>query len=142
MAHYFAQIDDRNIVQRVIVVSDEDCCDSNNTHNEECGITFCKLLVQDPTSRWKESFKDGSQRGRAAGIGFKYDSELNAYIPPQPFPSWTLNTTTFDWDPPHAMPELTAEQLEARSYYQWNEVAYMADNSQGWTLLTVNQDSE
>ena len=64
MARYFAQIDDRNIVQRVIVVSNEDCVDSNNAHNEEVGIAFCKLLIQDPSSKWKESFKDGSQRRR------------------------------------------------------------------------------
>ena len=113
MARYFAQIDDRDIVQRVIVVSDEDCVDSNNEHNEEVGIVFCKMLVQDPSSKWKESFKDGSQRGRAAGIGFEYDSTRNAYIPPQPYPSWTLNETSYDWEPPIEKPTLTEEQIAA-----------------------------
>ena len=45
MARYFAQIDDRDIVQRVIVVSDEDCVDSNGEHNEEVGIAFCKIFL-------------------------------------------------------------------------------------------------
>jgi hypothetical protein len=139
MAKYFAEIDNRDIVKRVIVVSNEDCVDSNNEHNEEVGIAFCKLLTQNPTSKWKESFKDGSQRSRPAGIGYTYDSTRNAYIPPQPFPSWSLNTTTLDWDPPYDMPELTAEQLESRSHYQWNEVSYMADNTQGWTLITLGE---
>ena len=98
MARYFAQIDDRDIVQRVIVVSDEDCVDSNDEHNEEVGIAFCKILTQDSSSKWKESFKDGSQRGRPAGIGYKYDSTRNAYIPPQPYPSWTLDETTYNWE--------------------------------------------
>lgn len=137
MARYFAQIDDRDIVQRVIVVSDEDCVDSNDEHNEEVGIAFCKILTQDSSSKWKESFKDGSQRGRPAGIGYKYDSTLNAYIPPQPYPSWTLDETAYNWEPPITIPTLTDEQIASRSYYEWNEVAYMADNTTGWTLITL-----
>lgn len=137
MTRYFARIDDRNIVQQVIVVADEDCLDSNNEHNEEVGIAFCKFLAQDPSTKWKESFKDGSQRGRGAGIGYTYDSTRDAYIPPQPFPSWTLNETTYIWEPPITMPTLTEDQIAARSYYEWNEVAYMADNTTGWTLITL-----
>ena len=137
MARYFAQIDDSNIVQRVIVVSDNDCVDSNNEHNEEVGIAFCKFLVQDPSSKWKESFKDGSQRKRAAGIGFEYDSTRDAYIPPRPFPSWTLNETSCDWEPPIPKPTLTDEQVAARGYYMWNEVSYMADNTTGWTFIEL-----
>lgn len=141
MSRHFAEIDARNFVKRVIVVSDEDCCDSNGQHNEECGITFCKLLVQDPSSRWKESFKDGSKRVRAAAIGSYYDEALDAYILPRPFPSWSLNQTTLDWEPPYPMPELTPEQIAAGNcYYAWNEVSYNADNTQGWTLITINRN--
>ena len=137
MTRYFAQIDNNNIVQRVIVVSDEDCLDSNNEHNEEVGIAFCKFLVQDSSSKWKESFKDGSQRGRSAGIGHTYDSTHNAFIPPRPFPSWTLNETSYDWEPPIPKPTLTDEQVAARGYYMWNEVSHMADNTTGWTLIEL-----
>jgi hypothetical protein len=61
-----------------------------------------------------ETFKDGSQRKNYAGIGMEYDSVRDAFIPEKPFPSWTLNETTCDWDPPIAMPD-------DGKYYKWNE---------------------
>jgi len=44
----------------------------------------------------------------------EYDSVRDAFIPEKPFPSWTLNETTCDWDPPIAMPD-------DGKYYKWNE---------------------
>ena len=61
-----------------------------------------------------ETFKDGSQRKNYAGIGMEYDSIRYVFIPEKPFPSWTLNETTCDWDPPIAMPD-------DGKYYKWNE---------------------
>lgn len=49
-----------------------------------------------------------------AGVGFTYDSTKDAFIPPQPFPSWTLNETTCRWDAPVAYPQ---DGL----MYQWDE---------------------
>ena len=43
-------------------------------------------------------------RGNYAGIGYIYDSGLDAFYPPQPFPSWTLNHTSFTWGAPTPMP--------------------------------------
>ena len=135
MAH-FAQLDENNTVLQVIVVADEDTKDGDY-ESEAVGIAFCKILTQDSSSKWKESFKDGSQRGRPAGIGYEYDSTRNAYIPPQPYPSWTLDETTYNWEAPITLPTLTDEQIAARSYYEWDEVAHMADNTTGWTLITL-----
>ena len=50
--------------------------------------------------------------------------------------SHTLNTTTGMWDPPHAAPALTEVQQEERSYYRWDESAWVADNTEGWVLVT------
>jgi len=54
-------------------------------------------------------------RKNYAGIGFKYDAQRNAFIPPQPFASWVLNEDTCLWDPPVPMP--TDEKL-----YTWDEI--------------------
>jgi len=48
--------------------------------------------------------EDRPLRKNYAGIGYAYDSQRDAFIPPQPYPSWTLNETTCLWDCPVAMP--------------------------------------
>lgn len=55
-------------------------------------------------------------RGNYAGIGFVYDPENDVFYEPQPFPSWTLNTTTWTWEPPIALPS-DADTV----VYEWNE---------------------
>jgi hypothetical protein len=53
-------------------------------------------------------------RGNYAGIGYTYDRTNDVFYPPQPFSSWTLNTTTWTWEAPVAYPS------DGKSY-QWNE---------------------
>jgi len=53
-------------------------------------------------------------RKNYAGVGFTYDSARNAFIPPQPFPSWTLNETTCQWEP-------TVDYPDDTNMYTWNE---------------------
>jgi hypothetical protein len=53
-------------------------------------------------------------RGNYAGIGFTYDREHDVFYAPQPFSSWTLNTSTWLWDPP--IPHPTDGKI-----YSWNE---------------------
>jgi hypothetical protein len=119
MAHY-AQLDENNIVTQVIVVSNDDCTDENGNENEEIGIAVCKQLLGADTN-WKKTSYNNNIRVRYAGIGYSYNAELDAFISPQPFPSWTLNTETADWDPPVTCPELTEAQVSTHSYYSWNE---------------------
>jgi hypothetical protein len=57
-------------------------------------------------------------RKNHAGIGYTYDEERDAFIPPKPFKSWILNEDTCHWEAPVALP---AEQLENNEYYFWNE---------------------
>lgn len=54
-------------------------------------------------------------RGNYAGIGFTYDRTNDVFYAPAPFPSWTLNTNTWSWDPPVPMP------TEEGKMYRWNE---------------------
>ena len=135
MAHY-AQLDENNIVTQVIVVSNSDITDANGNEVEEIGIGFCKKLLGKDTN-WKQTSYNNNIRVRYAGIGYSFSEELNAFIPPSPFPSFVLNNTTADWvSPLGAAPELTEEEIASRSFYKWDEDAYQADNTTGWVLET------
>ena len=135
MAH-FAQLDSNNVVTQVIVVSNDDTSDSNGVETESIGVAFCQKLLGADTN-WKQTSYNGNMRVRYAGIGYSYNASLDAFVPPQPFASWTLDSGTADWvSPLGAAPALTAEQTEAGSYYSWDEDAYQADNATGWTLTT------
>lgn len=134
MAH-FAKLDENNVVTQVIVVNDNDIIDPHTGLEDEIiGIAFCKKLFG---GNWKQTSYNGRIRGYYAGIGFTYNAALDAFIPPQPFPSWTLDNDTANWiSPLGAAPALTEAQVEARSEYFWNEDAYQADNTTGWELIT------
>ena len=120
MAH-FCQLDENNVVTQVIVVSNDDCSDSNGVEVEEIGVAFCKKLLGADT-RWKQTSYNNSIRVRYAGIGYTYNEELDAFIPPQPFASWVLNEETADWESPVGpAPALTEAEVEARSFYKWDE---------------------
>ena len=106
MSH-FAHIDDDNRVDRVIVVEPEQIASG------EFG---------DP-SRWRQtSYRTwGNQhpegqplRKNYAAIGFSYDPVLDAFIPPQPWPSWILNTDTGLWEAPQPRPT-------QHDFWQWDE---------------------
>jgi hypothetical protein len=71
-------------------------------------------------------------RKNYAGIGFTYDRDRDAFIPPQPFASWTLNDDSCLWECPIAYPDDDA-------MYIWDEDAYQADNTAGWVLVPEEQ---
>jgi len=108
MAH-FAELGEDNIVLRVIVVSNDVCKDAEGEESEAVGAEFCRNLLG---GTWKQTSYNGNMRFRYAGVGYTYDSDFDAFIAPKPFPSWTLNEETTDWEPPVARPEGT---------YTWNE---------------------
>jgi len=141
MAH-FAELDENNVVTQVIVVSNDDIKDNNGTEVESIGIAFCQKLLGADTN-WKQTSYNNNMRVRYAGIGYSYNAELDAFIPPQPFASWTLDSETADWvSPLGAAPALTDAEVEARSFYRWDEDAYQADNTTGWVLETPEAPAE
>ena len=123
MAH-FAKLGTGNIIERVEVVSNDIAT------TEQAGVDFLNNLygtrdVWKQTSyntRGGEHLLDGTPfRKNYAGIGFKYDQSRDAFIPPKPFNSWTLNETTCLWEAP--IPKPNDEQI-----YDWNET------NQSWDL--------
>ena len=125
MAH-FAEIDENNIVKRVIVVGNADCNGGDFPGSEASGAAFCNKLLG---GTWKQTSYNSNFRKRYAGKGMKYDASLDMFITQQPYASWTLSTegdTKGDWVAPIAKPE---------GDYTWDEAAYQADNTQGWVAV-------
>ena len=111
MAH-FARIDDNNVVQQVIVVANKDTADANGVEKEHIGAAFCESLLG---GTWKQTSYNGNFRKHYAGIGYKYDADLDAFVPPKPFPSWTLDANC-NWQAPVPMPS-------DGEMYSWDEAA-------------------
>jgi len=80
---------------------------------EQNGIDFLNNLYGS-RDVWKQTFINGSQRKNYAGVGYTYDESRDAFIPKQPFNSWTLNEDTCQWEAPVAYPD-------DGKRYNWNE---------------------
>ena len=100
MAH-FARIDENNTVVSVIVVDNKDTADANGVEKEYIGAAFCERLFG---GNWKQTSYNGNIRKNYAGIGYSYDAVRDAFIPPQPYPSWPLNELTCLWESPVPYP--------------------------------------
>jgi hypothetical protein len=105
MAHY-AFLDEDNVVTEVIT-----------------GIDETELIEGIDTETWYGNFRNqvckrtsynNNYRKNYAGIGYRYDETLDAFIPPKPYDSWLLDEETCLWEAPVAYPD-DGEQ------YVWNE---------------------
>ena len=101
MAH-FAKIEN-SVVANVIVVNNTVLQDDDGVEVESLGIAFCKKLFGDDTE-WVQTSYNNNFRKRYAGIGYTYDSEKDMFIPPKPYPSWSLDSEG-DWQAPVAKPD-------------------------------------
>ena len=132
MAH-FAKIGDDNIVKQVIVIGNDDIVDENGEEQEELGIAFINNLYKTDENWIQTSYNtrggvhysvnesgvyeqdDGvALRKNYAGLGYTYDEERDAFIPPKPFDSWSLDEDTCIWEAPTPSPE------DGESYF-WDE---------------------
>ena len=113
MAH-FAELDENNIVQQVIVVHNNELIDENGVEQEAIGAKFCQDLL---SGRWIKTSYNATINGfrkNFAGVGYTYDETRDAFISPKPYASWLLNEQTCIWEPPIAYPN-------DDNYYEWNE---------------------
>jgi hypothetical protein len=103
MAHY-AFLDENNIVTEVITGLDEGTNGINwETHYGLIRNQFCKRTSYN-TSAGEHKNGGTPFRKNYAGIGYTYDSSRDAFIPPKPYASWTLNENTCLWDSPTPVP--------------------------------------
>jgi hypothetical protein len=114
MAH-FAKLDNENIVEQVIVVANDVLLDESGIEQEKIGIDFCRYLSN--WNNWKQTSYNKTFRKNFAGIGYFYDENRDAFIPPKPFNSWVLDEETCIWNPPVKYPENTSED----DFYTWDE---------------------
>jgi hypothetical protein len=108
MAHY-ALLDENNKVVQVITGIDE-------TELIE-GITPEQWYGKFHNMKCVRTSYNGNIRYNYAGIGYTYDAEFDAFIPPRLFDSWKLNYETFQWVPPVAMPA-----REEGFTFKWSEI--------------------
>jgi hypothetical protein len=120
---YFAKIEN-NIVIDVNCIVNEVIKDSNGVEQEQLGINFLRTFYNEPDAIWKQTSYNtvggvnllgGTPfRKNYAGIGYTYDSNRDAFIPPKPFNSWILNESICNWEAPVARPN-------DNNIYTWNE---------------------
>lgn len=145
MAH-FAKLDANNVVEQVIVVADSDS-GGGTLATESVGISFCKSLYGDDTN-WKQTSYNQSFRGRYAGIGFTYMTnvqtlgvastdifiEQEGWMPA----SWGIGKTHAHWISPLPKPSISDEEEQLGKHYEWYEAAHQADSATpktvGWAL--------
>lgn len=115
----FAELDENNIIARVIVIDSQYETDGENWCNMFLGGTWKQTSYYTQggiNSQGKPPF-----RKNYAGIGYKYDSNRDAFIPPQPFASWLIDEEKGLWAAPKEYPQDGKE-------YVWNE------NSKKWDV--------
>jgi hypothetical protein len=96
MAH-FAELDDSGTVIRVIVVINELMLDDNGHESEPVGAAYCQSLFGAET-RWAQTSYSGKFRKNYAGIGYTFDTQRDAFIPPKPNGDhWLLDEGTCQW---------------------------------------------
>ena len=126
MAHYAKVLE--GIVETVIVAESEffnTFVDDSpgkwiqTSYNTRGGVHY------EPNSNTPSSDQSKALRKNYAAVGYTYDKTKDAFIPPQQFPSWTLNETTCLWDPPMPQPS------DGKAYL-WDESLYQSDNTKGW----------
>lgn len=114
MAH-FAEIDENNIVLRVTVINNDDIL-VNGVENEQKGIDICKTIYPS-SNRWVQTSYNKTFRKNFAGIGYTYDEQRDAFIPPKPFASWILNEQKCWWEAPIESPFNGTDG----KFYSWDE---------------------
>tara|TARA_Y100001937_G_C7096502_1_gene320326 strand:- start:380 stop:802 length:423 start_codon:yes stop_codon:yes gene_type:complete len=138
MAH-FAKLGIGNKVEQVIVIS------NNDAPTEQAGVNFINNLFG-TNDIWKQTSyntrrgiyyegnikaEDQSKafRKNFAGIGSRYDENLDAFIEPQPHLSWVLNKESCSWEPPVPYPDDGIAYNDGGKIYKWDET------STNWVLI-------
>lgn len=109
----FAQIENSVVVD--VIVAEQDVINTMNG-------TWVQTSYN--TVGGKHTLGGTPLRGNYAGVGYTYDAKNDVFYQPQPFPSWTLNTTTWNWDCPVPQP------VDGKIYH-WNE------NNQVWDVVAT-----
>ena len=114
MSH-FAKVENGTVTQ--VIVAEQDFIDAGHVGDPASWVQTSYNTRGGVHYSAETGEPDGgvALRGNYAGIGYVYDAELDAFYAPSPFPSWTLNSSTFAWEAPTPMP------VEEGKFYTWDE---------------------
>jgi hypothetical protein len=102
-----------DIVEDVIVINNDDINNEPFPASEPIGVAFCQSLYGADT-QWAQTSYNASFRYNYAGLGYVLDKTAGAFIAPKPYPSWLLNTDTYQWQAPVPYPN-------DGKIYDWDE---------------------
>ena len=119
MAH-FAELDTTNIVKRVVVVANHVIADSDGNDDEQKGVDYLKDIFGG--GWWRQTSYNGTFRKNYAGKGYTYDQTRDAFIAPQPYPSWLLDELTCQWDAPTPYPDDDKKYSWDEDTTSWKEI--------------------
>jgi hypothetical protein len=112
----FTKIGLNSKVIEVLSVHNDVLKDADGVEQEALGIDFLTKLTG--WAIWKQT--SYNNRKNYAGVGYMYDDNRDAFIPPKPYPSWALNEGTCQWESPVAYPD------DGKAY-NWNEATQAWD---------------
>ena len=132
----FAQLDENNYVIRIIKIDNSFLMD-DGIEKEELGIAKCREIYGQNTF-WKQTvdidyaisttLKSNDNIVHFPQVGYYYDTKINAFIPPKPYPSFVFDKNTMCWESTIPLPTLTKEQEFLGAWYEWHE------NTKEWVL--------
>ena len=127
---YYAELDNNNIVTKVRTGASEEVVDLERIYTERFGKVHKRTSYNtrggvhyNPETNELSEDQSKAFRKNYAGLGYTYDESRDAFIPPKPYESWTLNEETCLWESP--VPYPTDGEM-----YTWNE------ETQTWDLVT------
>lgn len=106
---HWAELDENNIVVRVLVVGD----DKN-----------IEWLVERFGGTWLETSPTEEIRKNYAGVGYTYDPEIDVFIPLTPFDSWVLNKETYKWEAPVERPSDGKDYVWDETILDWVDISH------------------
>lgn len=125
MSHY-ARV--KNGIVTNVIVAEEDFFKSfidnepgewiKTSYNTRAGVHY------QPDTNIPSEDQSKALRKNFACVGFTYDAKLDAFIPPQPFPSWKLNVDTCQWEPPIPYPTDLTTSGEGDMMDKWDEASH------------------
>ena len=138
MAH-FAKIGMNGKVLQVLTLDNNNMLNADGVEDESVGQQYLETHNNWPAQMWIQTsyntsnnqHKNGGTafRGNYAGIGYTWDEDNQIFWSKKPYPSWVKHIATASWKSPIGdAPELTQQQKDNNSYYQWNE------ENQSWDL--------
>ena len=125
---YYAVLDEYNVVTKIKSAGHENDWNGEVEWEKETGLVHKRTsyntrggIHYDPETNEPSQDQSKAFRKNYAGIGFTFDATRDAFIPPKPYPSWTLNEESCLWE--SSVPHPNDEQI-----YNWNE------ETQTWEL--------